>query len=253
MKKATALILVLWCFYSCEEKKEILTAQQIVDNAIEASGSQLLDSSKVEFDFRNIHYTSIRKPGYYRYTRTQTDSLGNVITDAIGSDGFSRRINDTLVQVHDTMANKYSNSVNSVHYFAYLPYNLNDKAVHKKDLGEVTIKGVKYHKIQVTFSENGGGDDHEDVFLYWFRNDGFQMDYLAYLYHTDGGGIRFREAFNSRKVNGVTFLDYHNLKPEEDYQQVDFLKIDSLYNAGKLTLLSDIILENVAVQPYKEY
>lgn len=92
------------------------------------------------------------------------------------------------------MALKYYNSVNSVHYFAYLPQGLNDKAVQKELLGEVVLKGEPYYKVRVTFAQEGGGNDYEDVFIYWFHKQKFTMDYLAYEFHVDGGGMRFREA-----------------------------------------------------------
>ena len=72
-----------------------------------------------------------------------------------------------------------SNSVNSVHYFSVLPFGLNDKAVSKKLLSDITIKGVDYYTIQVTFSEDGGGDDFDDVFLYWVQKESFKLNYLA--------------------------------------------------------------------------
>lgn len=252
MRNVLIVVGIVLALSSCQQKKETLTAQQIVDKAREAAGSQLLNDSRVKFDFRDMHYTLERRPGYYRYTREQTDSLGNKIMDQIGTEGYRRQINDSVVQVHDTMVVKYSNSINSVHYFAYLPFNLNDPAVNKKLLGEVTIKNIDYYKIQVSFDQQGGGDDFQDVFLYWFRKDNFQMDYLAYLYHTEGGGIRFREAFNRRVVAGIHFLDYRNLKPKAtDYTTVDFLKIDSLFEAKQLEMLSEILIENIEVELIK--
>ncbi len=69
------------------------------------------------------------------------------------------------------------------------------------------------------------------------------MDYLAYLYHTDGGGLRFREAINQRRVNGILIQDYVNLKPEDE--GIDIMTIAELYEAGELKVLSEIINEKV--------
>ena len=62
-------------------------------------------------------------------------------------------------------SDSYSASVNSVHYFAVLPYGLDGKAVNKTYVNKVDIKGKSYHKIKVTFNEEGGGEDFEDVFM----------------------------------------------------------------------------------------
>ncbi|MDZ4148877.1 MAG: DUF6503 family protein [Flavobacteriaceae bacterium] len=246
MKKILLSLLILTSFVACKEKPQPLTVQQIVDQAIEKAGGDLYEKAHIEFDFRKIHYLSTRQGSKYSYERVQTDSTGRKIHDVLTNKGFERFINDSLVQVVDSMANKYANSVNSVHYFAYLPYGLNDKAVHKKLLGEKTIKGKTYYQIEVTFSEENGGDDHSDEFLYWINKETFLVDYLAYLYHTDEGGIRFREAFNPRAVNGIRLVDYKNYKPFSD--DIDFYQIGELFDAGKLELLSEIVNENVTIK-----
>ena len=143
------------------------------------------------------------------------------------------------------MAFKYSNSVNSVHYFAMLPYGLNDPAVNKKFIGETNINGKDYFKVEVTFKKEGGGKDYEDVFLYWFNKESYKLEYLAYSYITDGGGMRFRESYNERFVNGLRFLDYRNYKPES--KDVSLVDLDSLFEAKQLKLLSKIELKNIEV------
>ncbi|MDT8413968.1 MAG: DUF6503 family protein [Flavobacteriaceae bacterium] len=248
MKTVIAWLTFSLLMISCgEAPKPPLTADGIVNRAIDSAGGDLYQKVHIAFDFRNMHYESIRNHGFYEYNRTQTDSLGNTIQDIIGTDGYRRLVNGAPVQVIDSMANKYTNSVNSVHYFAYLPYGLNDKAVQKTLLENVKIKEVEYYKIKVTFTQEGGGEDFEDVFLYWIDKNDFSVDYLAYLYHTDGGGIRFREAFNVRRIGGIRFSDYHNLKPVSE--DINLFTIDSLFSSGSLEKLSEIKLENVSVKP----
>ena len=140
---------------------------------------------------------------------------------------------------------KYSNSVNSVHYFALLPYGLNDPAVVKTYVGEESLGQKTYHKLEITFMQDGGGKDHDDVFIYWFDVDTYRLDYLAYKYYTDGGGMRFREAFNQRVINGIHLADYENYKPE---QPTELEKMGQAFESGTLKLLSTIALENVSVE-----
>jgi hypothetical protein len=113
-------------------------------------------------------------------------------------------------------------------------------------MGMKEINGKNYHKIRVTFGQEGGGDDFQDVFIYWFEEQSLSMDYMAYLYFTDGGGMRFREAINPRRVNGVLFQDYYNFKPPEE---MPLDSIDDAYMAGELELLSEILMENIQVTP----
>ena len=236
-------------FISCKQNpsSEQLSAQQIVDQSIAASGGQMYDDHNVSYSFRDKQYESLNTDGKRVFKRiTKTDSV--LITDVKTNNTFERFYNDELITLPDSIARKYENSVNSVHYFSRLPFGLNDPAVIKELLGKVTLKGEEFYKLKVKFKEDNGGEDFEDVFLYWFDVKNFKPKYLAYEYHTDGGGIRFREAYNERFVSGIRFVDYLNLKPKKG-QVIDFMKIDSLYDAGQLELLSRIELNEIRVTP----
>jgi hypothetical protein len=171
----------------------------------------------------------------------------NAFRDVLSNSGFQRHINDSMVSVPDTMAVKYTSSINAVHYFSILPYGLNDKAVNKYYLGTVEIKDKSYHKIKITFDEEGGGEDYDDIFVYWINTKTYSVDYLSYSYIEDHNdiGLRFREAYNRRAVNGLTFTDHNNFMSEDTLATVE--NLDSLFVANKLKLLSKIELENIKV------
>ena len=219
--------------------------QAIVDKAIATHGGEKYREAVVEFDFRERHYKAVVDGGKFRYERSWTDSVGEVL-DVFTNDVFSRKINNQPFEVSDEYAKRYSNSINSVIYFALLPYYLNDPAVVKEYLEEAVVEGQPYHKIKVTFREEGGGKDHEDVFVYWFHKDTSRMDYLAYQYETDGGGSRFRKAYHQREVGGILFADYINY--EGPYPAATITNFDEMYEQGKLKELSQIELENIEVK-----
>lgn len=225
---------------SCSSKE-----QRIVDRAIEAHGGKQYEAATISFDFRNIHYRILKVPGRFEYSREFTDSTG-VVLDVLNNEGFVRTINGAEADISEERKQAYSNSVNSVAYFAFLPYGLNDAAVCKSWLGETELAGSTYDVIKVSFAEEGGGEDFEDEFLYWFNQKNGQMDYLAYSYHTDGGGVRFRKVINSRMVEGIRIQDYENYMPDDKNTAVEQMK--DLYQSGQLKLLSEIVLENVRVE-----
>lgn len=240
MNRILLILVTVFSLVSCSPN-----AEEIVNRSIKASGSHLLEGKEVAFIFRDRAYRAERKEGRFTLERSYTkDSI--TITDVLNNDGFNRYVNGKIEAVVDSMAVKYENSVNSVHYFAYLPFGLNDAAVNKELLGEVTLKGQPYYKIKVWFDQEGGGTDYEDVFIYWIHTKTNKVDYLAYEYHTNGGGIRFREAFNRRTVNGIDFTDHRNFKPKS--ADTPIYDLDSLYEAGALELLSLIQLEQVTVE-----
>lgn len=221
-------------------------AQKIVDQAIAKHGGDLYNNSLIRFTFRDRQYKARVQGSSFEYERIFTDSSGQQVRDVLNNGGLHREINGKQVALSAKDSSAYANSVNSVLYFALLPAHLNDRAVIKEYAGEVNIKGKPYHKIKVTFQQEGGGKDFEDTYIYWFHRDEGTMDYLAYNYQTDGGGARFREAYNVRNINGILFLDYINYKPKEE-SNLEVETFDTLFAKGELEELSRIESENVEV------
>lgn len=239
----------IMCFFfliSCNDGKKELSADQIIDRTIENAGGDRYDNANIHFTFREGTYGSKRKNGMYELTRKTSDSLGE-IEDVLSNSNFERFINGNELQLADSTKTKYSNSVNSVHYFAQLPYGLQSEAVNKELLGTSEIKGKEYYKIKVTFEEEGGGEDHDDIYMYWINKKDFTIDYFAYKFYTGEGGIRFREAYNPRTIEGIRFVDYKNYKIEP-WRDVDLKDLDKLFEDGKMDFLSDIKTENIEVE-----
>lgn len=247
--KYFSIIFLLVLFNSCNEEKKQLTAQQIIDKTIENTGGVLYENAKIDFTFRDTQYSSKRQNGQFELTRSVSDSTG-LKKDVVTNNGFQQFLNDTKVNLPDSTATKYSNSVNSVHYFVQLPYGLNSGAVIKELVGEAEIKGENYYEIQVTFKQDGGGTDHHDIYMYWINKEEFTIDYFAYKFYTGKGGIRFREAYNPRTIEGLRFVDYKNYKIEP-WEKIDLNTLDELFQNGKLELLSEIKTENISVTPPK--
>lgn len=225
------------------ETQNATKAQAVVDSAIMAHGGENYAALNVEFDFRNRHYTARRDNGKFTYTRTFKDSVDNSVRDVLSNEGFYREINGERVDLPEERENAYSSSVNSVIYFALLPYGLNDPAVNKEYLGEVTVNDEPYHKIKITFDKEGGGEDFEDVYIYWVHKRKHSMDYLAYSFHVNGGGMRFRDAYNVRDIQGIRFSDYVNYMPES--VSVPLEKLDSLFERDELMEVFKIKLEDI--------
>ena len=245
MRKIYLLLLSFLTFsslWSCDSKSE---AEVIVDNAIKVHGGEKYATSKISFDFRDKHYEIFKGENSFSYSREFQDSLGRV-QDLLNNNGFSRSVNEVEIDtLTDERIGAFSRSVNSVAYFAFLPYGLDDPAAFKEYLGITDIKGEAYHQVKVTFQEEGGGEDFDDIFLYWIGVEDFYVDYIAYSYHTDGGGVRFREVSEVSEVGGIRFQNYLNLKPSDKNTPID--KIQELYLSGELLLLSKINLENIRV------
>jgi hypothetical protein len=221
-------------------------AESIVDSAIAYHGGELYDNLNISFSFRDRDYGAFRKDGLFEYASVYRDSTGEYIR-LLNNDGFSESLNGLRISHSQKDSIARAASVNSVLYFALLPGLLNDPGAIKTIDGTDEIDGIAYHRIKVTFNPENGGEDHDDVYLYWFDKEKYRMDYLAYSYNTEEGGTRFRKAVNSRRINGLVFQDYENFRGPADTDSLMYIM--DLYKRGELGLLSTIALNRIHVNP----
>ena len=219
-------------------------AIEIIAKMREAHGVKNIDGKEITFSFRDKVYSRYSLNNQYGYSRSALNEEGKMVIDSWRGDDFKRTINNVEVQITDKEENTYKNSINSVFYFALLPLSLSDPAVNVELLGDSKLKGKKYTKLRVTFDEEGGGEDFNDVFIYWMNKETNTMDFLAYQYFTEGGGIRFREAYNPREVGGFLFQDYNNFKPTTGIELID---MDKAFEMGEMEQVSEIVLEDIKV------
>ena len=249
-KKVSWVVVLTALFISCSQELPKESTQSrgeaIVDSAIAFHGGGLYENVDLSFGFRGKDFRAIRQSGNFEYINLYRDSLGNH-RRRLTNEGFVEDLNNEVLFLSAKDSAARAASVNSVIYFALLPGLLNTPAATKNYLGEETIEGKEYLNVQVTFSEDGGGEDFDDVFLYWFSKEDYGMDYLAYSYLEDEGGTRFRKAYNRRSVNGLVFQDYLNMRgPSPDSLE----HISGMFNSGLLDTLSRIEVDRLAVSPF---
>ncbi|SNR13968.1 DUF6503 family protein [Tenacibaculum jejuense] len=238
------------CQLKTEEKKEeikkeveiaVSEGDKIINEAIKAHGGNLYDNAYYSFIFRKNEYSFKNSENSYIYT-VKRKVEDKIVEDILDNGSITRTINGESVELNERDKLRYSEALNSVIYFATLPYKLNDAAVNKEFKREVTIKNETYKIVQVTFNQEGGGKDFEDQFYYWVNSKTHTIDYLAYNYKVNNGGVRFRSSYNKRNIGGIIFQDYINYKAEVG---TPLSELPKLYEEGKLKELSKIETENV--------
>lgn len=254
-----AVVVLLSCFVACKtEKKSTVTtktasthsqeqlktvtkASAILDETIKAHGGELYNQAHYQFTFRNKTYRFKNNGTHYTYESLSHNN--DTLTEDILENGtFSRKVNGEQVTLSEKKKASAIGAINSVIYFATLPHKLNDPAVNVSYVEKTTIKGQPYEVLKVTFSQDGGGEDFEDEYHYWINQSTKKVDFLAYNYHVNGGGVRFRSAYNVRVIDGITFQDYINYKAEVGTPLKD---LPALYEADKLKEVSKIETQNI--------
>lgn len=237
-----SIILLLQC-----RSKEVTQAQRIIDFAIKKHGGDNYKNMNLSFDFRKYHFDVRHKNGKYQYIRSFLSDDGNKVIDTLNNSGLVRIIDGEKQSLTEKEYASIYGSVNSQVYFVLLPYRLNDPAVNKEYIDLSEVRGEPYHKIKVTFEEEGGGEDFDDVYIYWIHEKNHTMDYLAYEFHVNKGGFRFREGYNFRTVGGIRFADYINFKESDSTTLIQ--DYDQLWEKEKLIELSKIEIVNIQVTP----
>ena len=238
--------LLLGLLFSCAPNLE-MDAGTLIQKTVAAHG-WTSKPSQINFDFRAYHYAVQRGAFGIQYSREKQDSLGVTKDVWTNFSSFERTLNGAPVTLSDSLQTVYANSLNSVLYFVQLPLGLQDQAVVSSYEGMVEINTEPYHQLAVTFKQEGGGEDFQDQFYYWIHSDRFEIDYMAYSYHTNGGGTRFRVGKNKQQVKGLLFQDFDNYKPKQHPSPLDSLAI--LWEQQNLEWLSAI--ENRAIEVYRD-
>lgn len=221
------------------------TPERVVHDAIEAHGGERFRSFEAHFEFRGIPFHVVYDGGRFAFERRFTDAEGRIVLDRMDNAGSTRTVDGAPIPLEPRERAALETAVNSVVYFGFLPWRLQDPAVRLRDLGHAQLEGEPYRKIEVTFEVDGGGRDWEDRFVYWFHRDTHMLDYVAYRYHTGEGGTRFRRAVNRRSVEGIVLQDYENFAAETDLE--DVAAFDELHRTGQLRLVSLVALEAVRI------
>ena len=215
-------------------------AASIISKSIKAHGGAAYNDLKLSFKFRAYAVELSSKAGQYSYLRRFKDSANNNVTDQLTNTGFTRKVNNVLIYLDAKQENALRESLNSVAYFALLPYKLSEPAVQAKNAGDIVIGGKDYYKVHISFKKEGGGKDHTDEFCYWINKASYNMEYIAY----SNGGPRFRKMIKQHKTKtGVILQDYENFAMTDT--TIAVTGYDSAFLNGKMKLLSLIEHGNV--------
>jgi len=222
----------------------------IVDRSIEFHGGELFQRSASQLRVCS-------RSGCYAVVSRIDGGLFDLQAEGTVRDEVRRvRVtNDTVELWHDGVPTEVDsewlqtlrNWVMARVYFVYLPYRLNDGSVFKRDLGLEVWEGRSLHKVKVTFTP-GSSSGADDEFLYWFDPETGRLEQFAYSYAGDPGGLRFRRAFNFRRVGGMLFYDQKNWGVEGPSLNVDDIspKVIETWR-----LVSTVTVEDIEVTPHK--
>ncbi len=219
----------------------------VVDRAIEHHGGEVYGHSETELDLCS-------KSGcFHVVARIDGDRWAYAVSGKSGDSRLLVRSTDQELTVRrdgrpePVTADKeqsFRDWAMARVYFCFLPFRLNDLSVMKQDLGPVDWDGRRLHKVKVTF-QTGTSTDAGDQYMYWFDPETARLEYFAYSYDDNGGGLRFRRAVRHRRIGGLLFFDQENLGADGPGLSVD--AIDAAYVRDSMRHVSTVRLEKIQV------
>lgn len=222
-----------------------IAAKELLAEAVQSAGLRAPRGLEVRFSFRGTPYQLWLDGQRAIYRRQVTLPNGTVRTDRLEGDRFTSSVGGEPVELKPADAAALRRSLNSVAYFALLPRPLEDEAVIARSLGSTRLEGQDWDTVEIRFREEGGGEDHDDVFRYWIHPETHRLGYLAYTFETGEGGVRLRKATRYHEVDGVVLVDWANHGRPGHGITLDQAVED--FEAGRLPPLSTIALEDLAV------
>lgn len=163
----------------------------------------------------------------------------------------ARITNDTVEAWQDGMAlqldsadeRSIRNWVMARIYFVFLPFRLNDPSVFKEDQGSEVWQGVSLNRVKISFAP-GSSSGADDEFLFWFDPESGRLEQYAYSFAGNPGGLRFRRAFNHRRVGEILFFDQENWGINGPGLTVDQIGPDEVTSWN---LISTVTMDDITV------
>ncbi len=241
-------VLALLPFAALGEQPAETSRPAIVDRAIEHHGGELYRHSETGVDLCSksgcFHVVALLDGDRFVYTVAGT-SGGARLEVRSSNDALEVRRDGEPLAVEPGGEQKYRDWAMARVYFCFLPFRLGDPSVRHQDLGLVDWDGRRLHKVKVTF-EAGTSTGAGDEYVYWFDPESARLEYFAYSYDDNGGGLRFRRTVRHRRAGGLLFSDQENFGADGPGLSVD--AIDAAYVRDAMRHVSTVRLEGIEVR-----
>lgn len=223
----------------------------IVAKAIEHHGGNLYESTESSFEIASasgaFRVEVRRDGGLYRHV-VESETPDGLRRVTVTNDAVDVTVDGEPVRVPRRREQGWRDHVDARVWFPFLPYGLAGDGVYLHDRGlvEWPVEGGgarELREVKVTF-QPGSSSGAEDEYLFWFEPETGRLEQFAYSF---AGGLRFRRAFDFRRVGGLLFADNENYGVDGEGYRVD--QVTPEFVAEEMEHVSTIRLRDIEVEP----
>lgn len=237
------LLLVVLGLVACASERP--EGEALLRQARKAHGADRLEHATVEFALDGARFRVERDGERFAYARTWADRSGLVFRDVLTAEGLERTIDGRAVGLGEAARREAATALRAAVYLALLPFSLDGAAEEALVLTPDTLSGQAYERVALPLDRAAPGLDERGRLVLWIHPERHTVDYLAYRYAADGGGARFRAAYEPRTVEGVRFANHYEFSG--DLLEVPVEGLGQFYERGELNFLGRVELDSVRV------
>ena len=236
--------LILLLIWSCGETTTPITAGEVLEKAVEKSGTRALYNAELGFTLADIQYKSVRADNDYTYTMTRSrDTITYQAKAYNGGFEYTENGNPKSYGAQNGQVEKQLLALNDFMALPAIFENDNSAVLTLKKT--IQIDEQKYYVLHIGYKDLMPTDIIPAYNLY-INQETFGLEFIAYEFQPAQGRHFLREAFNSRTIEGVSFNDYRTYRTKTADIALDSLP--HLLGANQLDLQNAFTPENITVK-----
>ena len=241
MKKILIFSSLLVCI-ACNVESE-KNPKEVLKDAAQHLGKDKMYNSTVTFDVNDMHYESRRKDNEYHFSMTRT--MDTITYQAKAYNGGFEYTENGTSKSYGFQNLQVEKQLLAINHFMEIPMLfIDDNSAVITQKSPTIIDKKNYQVFHVYYKSLMPTDLISNYYLYVHEKEQ-TVDFIGYDFAPAEDRLFFRESFNRRIVEGITFEDYRTFRTKTSGVHMDSLP--NLFLRNELDLKAAFKPENVKV------
>jgi len=192
--------------------KPVVTAEKLIDLSVKAAGLDKLYNATLTFEKKGVNYSAKRDGYAYEYIMTRTKKGKKYV--AIASNGNFEYTEDGKYVSYGSQNTLLEQKLIFDNNLLAIPKLFkNDNSISASVVGQIEVKNIDYHVIQIHFKDQLPSDQMRNVRVY-INPKSLLPDYICYAYG-DVTRLLWMESTTRHNLDGLIVSDYKTYIPRK--------------------------------------